>query len=332
MKQLLLLFVLLFPISLLSQGRPSQSPLNRSIQGEVRLPNGSAAGIGFYVTLESDASGGFLTAQTDSRGKFTFNGLANARYRVKVRAPGYEEEAQETDLSITPVGFLRFTLKAKPGTKEQPISGIAPANTSFPDDMPDAARKDFQDGFDIFSAGKDQQKSISHFKKSADKYPNYAPTFYYLGAAQAIGKNFDEAIPALQKSIALNDMAPEALIALGSVYNSQKKYADAEKILTHAVELAPESFEAHEELAKAQLTNLQRTPEAEVHLKKAVDLNRKSVEAHILLGNVLLRTRNSEGALKEYQEALRLDPKGPMAEPTKQMVDKIQNALNSSKK
>jgi tetratricopeptide (TPR) repeat protein len=330
MKRLILLLVLAFPVSSVCQGRPSEATQNRSIQGEVRLPNGHPIEMGAYVTLESDASGGFLNSQTDSRGKFTFNGLANVRYRIKVRAPGFEEETQETDLSITPTAFLRFTLRPKSGAGAQPASGLVSANAAFPDDMPEVAQKEFQDGFNIFSSG-NQQKSISHFKKSADKYSKYAPTYYYLGAAEAIGKNYDAAVPALQKSIELNDKSPEALIALGTVYNSEKKFDEAEKLLRRAVELAPNSFEAHEELAKSMMPTLQRTPETEAQLRKALSLNAASVEAHLLLGNVLLRTHNNEGALKEYQEALRLDPKGPMAGPTKQMVEKLQNALKAAK-
>jgi cytochrome c-type biogenesis protein CcmH/NrfG len=326
-----ILFTLLSATNLLPQGRSPEGTQSRHIHGEVRFADGRIAGVGLYVALESDASGGFLTTQTDSRGKFSFNGLANVRYRVRVRGAGYEEEVQETDLSIMPVAYLRFTLRPKPVTNTpQPISGVT-SSPHFPDDMPDEARKEFQQGLDIFTSGKNQQKSISHFKKSADKYPQYAPTFYYLGTAHAIDKNLDEAESALRKSIELNDKSPEALIALGSVYNAKKQHADAEGLLVKAVELAPESFDAHKELAKALLPDLQRTPDAEQHLRKAVSLNKESVEAHILLGNVFLRERNPQGALNEYQQALRLDPKGPMAEPTRQMVAKLETALKSSK-
>lgn len=50
---------------------------------------------------------------------------------------------------------------------------------------------------------------------------------------------------------------------------------------------------------------------------------------HVLLGNIALRKRDVPGALKEFQEYLRLDPKGPMAEGTQAMVKKIQDTLSS---
>jgi hypothetical protein len=47
------------------------------------------------------------------------------------------------------------------------------------------------------------------------------------------------------------------------------------------------------------------------------------------LGNIALRKRDAPGALKEFQEYLKLDPKGPMAEGTQAMVKKIQDSLSS---
>jgi len=316
---------------MLAQMHVPPPTIAKVINGEVKLPDGRSAGIGLYVTLESDMSGGFANTQTDSRGKFSFPGLANQRYRVKVQAPGYEAQAQDVDLSTMSSAYLTFTLKSKNGPSgPEPVSGVATV-PNFPGDMPEDAQKEFGAGYEIFSSGKSQSKSISHFKKSAEKYQNYAPTYYYIGAAYAMDGKFDEAVPALEKSIQLNDKSPEAYFALGSIYTKQKKYPEAEKLLTKAVELAPQSADAHIELAKAIMPVLSRTPEAEQHLEKAVALNAKSVEAHILLGNMLLRMRDNDRALREYKEAVRLDPKGPMAEPVKAMIEKIEKQSTASK-
>jgi tetratricopeptide (TPR) repeat protein len=302
----------------------SQSQTNRSINGEVKLSNGSMAPQGLYVVLESDASGGFVTTQTDSRGKFSFNGLAPVRYRVRVRGAGYEEATEEIDLSTMPFGLLRFTLKAKAGT-ESSVAPITGAIAALPSDMPADAQKEYNEAFDAFQAGK-FEKSIPHFKKSADKYPKYPQTFYYLGGAYASTGNFEDATKALQKSLELNDKSPETYIALGTCQFQQKQFPEAEQTLNKAVELSPGSFDAQYQLARAQLVQ-NKVPDSQQHLDAALKLNANSAEAHILMGNVMLKMRNPEGALKEYQEGVRLNPKGPMAEPTKAMIAKIEAAL-----
>jgi TolA-binding protein len=45
------------------------------------------------------------------------------------------------------------------------------------------------------------------------------------------------------------------------------------------------------------------------------------------MGNIYLRERDANSALKEFQEYLRLDPQGQQAPAVQQMVAKIQNAL-----
>jgi hypothetical protein len=53
--------------------------------------------------------------------------------------------------------------------------------------------------------------------------------------------------------------------------------------------------------------------------------------AHILMGNILLHKHDPAGALREYQEYLRLAPQGPMAEQTHEVVVKIEKALAAPK-
>jgi hypothetical protein len=65
---------------------------------------------------------------------------------------------------------------------------------------------------------------------------------------------------------------------------------------------------------------------------KAIQLRPASAGEHLLRGNVLLRKRDATGALKEFQDVLRLDPKGPMAAPTTEMINRIENVLKVVKK
>jgi tetratricopeptide (TPR) repeat protein len=103
------------------------------------------------------------------------------------------------------------------------------------------------------------------------------------------------------------------------------KYAEAETALLRGLELDPEAADGHYELAKTYWV-LGRAQDAQMRAEKAVSLRPGLAGAHILLGDINLSKSDPQGALKEYKEALRLDPKGPMAAPTQQMINKIEQA------
>jgi hypothetical protein len=50
---------------------------------------------------------------------------------------------------------------------------------------------------------------------------------------------------------------------------------------------------------------------------------------HALLGNILLREQDAQGALDEYHEYLRLEPFGSMAPAVREVVEKLEKALHS---
>jgi tetratricopeptide (TPR) repeat protein len=114
-------------------------------------------------------------------------------------------------------------------------------------------------------------------------------------------------------------------LALGAAYNQEKKFDQAEKALARGLELNPEAIGGHYEIAKSYLA-MGRWQDAEPHAQKTVALNPSMAAAHVLLGNIALKKQNTDDAVKEFQEYLRLDPKGPMAGGVSQMIQKIESS------
>jgi tetratricopeptide (TPR) repeat protein len=270
--------------------------------------------------------------QTDSRGRFEFSMVSPAEYEVIVRAPGYQVEPQIVDLMTIPSAYLTFVLKPVPGSKDVAVPPEGPNATVSALDAaaPAEARSNFEQAAKLLTEGKDLGKSISLFEKAVELYSQYPQAYFLLGVAYSAQHNWDKAKQALSKSVELNDKNAPALVALGSVENEKKSYPDAEKYLLKAVELSPESPDAQFELGRAYW-GLTRWDAADLHVSKANQLRPDNAGQHVLLGNIKLRERDAEGALKEFKESLRIDPKGPLAEPTRQMVDRIEQALNAQK-
>ncbi len=138
------------------------------------------------------------------------------------------------------------------------------------------------------------------FKKQAETLFPAAVTAYRQGRradAQTTCRNILEGLP---------DHF-DALHLLGVSELDCGHFAEAEKVLAHAVAIAPKSSEAHANLGLA-LFSLRRYDEARKHQEKAVTLNPRFATALSNLGNTLLHLRLLEQALEAQDRAIALKP------------------------
>jgi tetratricopeptide (TPR) repeat protein len=335
-RQLVLAAVLLVSPFCTNRGwaqRTQQPPRPLQIRGQIRLPDNRPLPVGTTVSFEIQGGGIAGQAQTDTQGKFEFHPSEAGSYEIHVNVFGFLPETQEVDLRTVPTALVNITLKPDPKRKEEnPVPPGGPGATiAVPLDpnAPDDARNDMESGRSILSGGKDLDKSIKLFQKAIARYPQYCEAYLLMGVAYSSQKKWDNAEKALQKSIELNKNAGGAYVALGSVENERKEYSQAEKYLLKGVELAPNSPDAHFELGRAYWGQ-QRWDVADQHVSKANQLRPGDAGQHVMMGNILLRERDAMGALKEYKQAVQIDPKGPLATPSQQMVDKIEAALKQA--
>ena len=133
-----------------------------------------------------------------------------------------------------------------------------------------------------------------------------------MGSAYLEQKNWKGAEASLEKAIELDPKLSDAYLELGAVYNQTKEYPKAETVLNKGLELSPDAGGGHYELAKTYWA-MGRWQDAAPHAKSAVTSMPSLAPPHVLLGNILLKKNDLNGALHEYQEYLRLDPDGSMA-------------------
>jgi len=310
----------------------SQGGVFVEVHGKVELPDGHPAPRGSIVTMETPGGGFNAQAMTDDMGRFVFPQMSAGIYEVHVRVFGFLPEEQTVDLSTVRSANLSFTLRPDPARKDVNIPPGGPDEAiAVPLDpnAPDDARKDFESGRALLSSGKDLDKSVELFKKAIARYPEYSEAYLLMGAAYSSQGKWDEAEKAFRKTIDLKKNVGGAYVALGSIENEKKEYGEAEKYLLQAVELSPTSPDAHFELGRTYW-GLHRWDVADQQLAKANALRPDNAGQHVLLGNIKLRERDAVGALAEFKQAVQLDPKGPMAAPTQQMIDKIEAALQAA--
>lgn len=327
--------LLLAPSQLLSQ----TAPIIGQISGQVRYADSGQPAFNVLVRCDSINSGFCGQETTDRSGRFRFTGLDRPQYSITVRVPGYIEQRQDVELATSPNAYLQFQLRPDGTAKPAAFAAsIVDAN------VPAGAKKEYDQAAAGLATGKKEsiEEAVKHLEKAVGVYPGFVQAQLMLGTAYMDLGQWEKAEVALNKTRELDPKAANALFALGELYLRQKKDEDAEKFLIQGLGIESRSYQAHLSLARVYLdmaSKIKDETQARPPLEKAYDhvnqslkLNPELAQAHLLKGNLLLRVRRAADAQHEFEEYLRLDPKGPFAEQTRTVVEKIKKALESEKK
>ncbi len=322
-------FILLTATSLLLISSPACAQRVYSsgqIDVQVRNPDGTPARRGIHVLLESGEGGVVDDCRTVEKGKCTFTPTTGV-YIVRLNEAGYLPVSVRIDLIGIMRQFAMLDLKpleekatAAPAHKENLETQVPVLELN----VPEKARQEFDLG-QKFLEERQIDEGIAHLKKALSLYDAFPQAHLLLGSAYLEQKKWPEAESSLENAIRLNSKLTEAYLELGAVFNQTREYPKAEAALARELELNPDSPMGHYELAKA-LWALGRWQDAAPHAATAVAAMPDLATAHVLLGNILLRKQDLDGALREYQTYLRLEPNGSMAVGTREMIEKIKHS------
>ncbi|MCA1594230.1 MAG: tetratricopeptide repeat protein [Acidobacteria bacterium] len=304
--------------------------LAQQIQGQVRYAASQRPVIGAIV--QCSGTGGISEQLSDPNGRFFFR-VSPGHYDVHVRVPGYREERQSIDLLDTRSSeYMDFRLREDVPARAKITT--SPGTTEAGDaNVPANARAEFDKGAAaIGEAGKEKvQEGIAHLERAVSLYPNYLQAQLMLGTTYMDVQQWDKAEKTLRRAIEINPKATTATFALGEVLRREKKYDEAEKVLSEGLKLDDKSARGHFTLGEVYWEK-NDIPNAGKQVGTALQLKPDYAEAHLLAGNILLRARHAEEALTEFQEYLRLAPKGEFAEQARQVSQKIKDAIAAKKK
>lgn len=132
---------------------------------------------------------------------------------------------------------------------------------------------------------------------------------YYKQGLSNMEANQQQAIVSFQKALQSNPDNYDAHYALGSINFQRKEYVEAEREFRRCIELMPDNGEALNFYGRT-LIELKRLPEAVAALRKATALPLYATPdvAYTNLGSALHLLGDHAGALRAYQEAIKIDP------------------------
>ena len=116
---------------------------------------------------------------------------------------------------------------------------------------------------------------------------------------------------------------PPALLALGEVFWREKRFPEAERNLTSGLKLDERNWHGHFTLARLYWDQGDAL-RVGVSIGHTLQLKPDFAEAHFLAGNILLRLNQPQRARLEYEEYLRLAPRGEYAAAARELAQKLQ--------
>jgi len=158
------------------------------------------------------------------------------------------------------------------------------------------------------------EEAIQAFQKCLELHPRHVLAGDGLGLSYSGLNRSAEAIASLQNAISWQENSdqktPEPLIDLGDLFNQQARFEEALPILQKAVAIAPRNIRAHETLGKTFL-NLNRLLEAQHELEAAVSGDPNRAALHYLLGQIYRKQGQLEKAKLEMERFQSLKAKEP---------------------
>jgi len=323
---LLLLFIATNSAFAQNDMDPSLPGGSFEITGQVSSPDGRKVVQFVSVRLEKD--GGLVDQRTtDSTGRFRFSRLVPGAYSVSASAPGFRVAPQQVDItrSLPRVHLLLQLVPEGETFRKLPSAvGVVDAN------VPEKARTEFEKGRSALAAKKTEE-GIQHLERAVALHANYYDAQFLLGTTYMDQENWAKATQSLTQALKINPKAVPAMVSLGEVYRRQKKYDEGEKVLQNGLALDDKSWLAHYTLGRLYWEK-QDLINAGKQIAYTLQLEPEFADARLLAGNIFVRAHLPENAIVEYEEYLRLSPKGQFANQIRELVQKLKTMTPTKKK
>ncbi|HXG85611.1 MAG TPA: tetratricopeptide repeat protein, partial [Pyrinomonadaceae bacterium] len=216
-----------------------------------------------FVELLTDTYSTISRVKTSGAGFYSFPGLADGNYIIKILPSGTDYEEQTQTISLVSISVIAgrgaineqvdFYLKVKKNVNSGPL---AAPGVIFAQEIPKDAKKLYEEGVN-YLRDKKEKEGFEKLKSSIEIFPQY-----YL-----------------------------ALDRLGTEYVVRGYYRPAFVLLTQAVEINPRSFSSSFGLGLA-LFRLQQVDKAIENLRRATEIYNKSANAYLWLGIALHQNKN----------------------------------------
>ena len=298
-----------FLIVLLTGLAPAALAQSTMIKGKVIGANKEPL-VGVAVTIEF--MGGVnrkLSTKTDKRGEFIQLLTEGGQYKVTATDPKIGSASGDTVVRLGRVSDIVIVL----------------VPTTAANDAGKAAelKKAFDEGVTASRAGQ-HDAAIEKFRAAIAMAPTCFDCHFNIGVAYMAKKDEKAAEEAWKQALVVKADYPEALNALATLYNNQKRFDEAAAMSAKAAAAGGGGASADATFNQGIiLWNQGKIAEAKAKFEETIKANASHADAHFQLGMALLNEGKLPEAVGAFESYLKLAPEGQYATQAKGMIAQL---------
>lgn len=273
--------------------------------------------------------------KTNGSGLFSFRGLANGNYKVKVIPYNANYEEQTQDVSLTSISSadyvgatteqVNFYLKPKKNLNEGPL---AAPGVLFAQEVPNNAKKAYEEGI-LLLQDKKEKEGFEKLKTAIEIFPKYFLALDRLGTEYVVRGYYEAAFVLLSKAVEVNPRSFSSSFGLGLSLYRLNQVDKAIDNLARATEIYSESVNGYLWLGIA-LRSKGKLDEALTALNKANKLGSgKVADVHFQLAKVYMDQKLYAKAAEELEFFLQYNPNAANKEEIKKSIQVLRQKESS---
>jgi tetratricopeptide (TPR) repeat protein len=265
---------------------------------------------GITILVESlDGSGRKLTTKTDRRGEFVQLLTASGMYRITATDAKIGSASNDTRIVLGKASEMTIVL----------------APTTAANDAAKAAelKKVFEEGVNASRANQ-HDAAIEKFNAALAISPACFDCQFNIGVALMAKKDEKGAEEAWKKALEMKADYGEALNALSTLYNNQKRFDEAGAMSAKAAAAGGGGGSADATFNQGIiLWNQGKIADAKVKFEETIKMNPTHADAHYQLGMAMLNEGKLAEAVGAFESYVKLAPDGQYAKQAKDMIAQL---------
>ena len=264
------------------------------------------------IVVESmGGSGRKLTTKTDKKGEFVQLLTESGPYRITATDPKIGSASADTRVVLGKVSEMTIVLV--PSTAANDSAKAA------------ELKKVFEEGVNASRASQ-HDLAIEKFNAALAISPQCFDCQFNIGVALMAKKDEKAAEEAWKKALEMKPEYAEALNALSTLYNNQKRFEEAGAMSAKAAAIGGGTGGGSADAIFNQgiiLWNQGKIAEAKVKFEETIKINATHADAHYQLGMAMLNEGKLAEAVTEFETYVKLAPDGQYATQAKGMIAQL---------